>query len=267
MMQDGPDRERTPRLTVATYNIRYAGLDDGPRAWERRRDEVAATIRAAAPDVIALQECWLDQRGDLEDLIPTYEWVGEADRTGEHTPIGYDPTRITVESSGTFGVAPNGERGVIGWDGLLPRTVTHATLCDRVTNAEFTVVSVHLDHQGTRARVEGARLIDDRLPDHPTVVAGDLNCEPGTEPYQILTAALEDAHDAAGERTGRDETYIGYEGGPMGETPTPRPRRIDYVFVRGFRVVTYATVALKGAGVQPSDHLPVVVEVCFTDDG
>lgn len=248
-------------LTVATYNIRYSDLDEGGQVWEQRRDAVAATIRASGSDIIALQECWFDQLDDLATRLPTYEWVGHPDRTGEHTPIGYDPDRVTIESSGAFGLAPGGERGVIGWDALFPRTVTHGTFRDPATERQFAVFSVHFDNHGSRARTESASLIAERFPECPVIVAGDVNCGPGTDPYRILTRHLTDACATADTRTGPEATYVGFDDAAERDPGAIGDERIDYIFVRGFEVASHATLLPPSNGAQPSDHLPVVTEL------
>lgn len=256
-------------VRVATYNVRYSGLDDGSLAWEARRDAVAATVRELSPDAVALQECWMGQLGDLRERLPDYGWAAAPDDVGAHTPVGYRTDRVDCDAVDAFGVAPGGERGVLAWDAAVPRTVTRATL--RVPGVEraVPVFSVHLDHRGERARLEGARLVRDRLPDGPVVVAGDCNCEPGSEPYRVLAAELDDSRAVAAGRSGPEATYVGFGGRGTGEPGAPEAKRIDYVFVRGFDVAAYRVVAPDDVGVSlgddatlpPSDHLPVVVDL------
>lgn len=237
-------------LRVGTYNVRYSGLDEGCLAWERRRDRVAATLREHRPDAVALQECWMGQLAELRERLPGYDWVAHPDDAGAHTPIGYRPDRLTLADSTAFGLAPGGQRGVLGWDAALPRTVTVATLRDDRTGRRLTLLSVHLDHRGERARLEGARLLLERLPDGPAVVAGDCNCEPGSDPYRALTAELDDARSVAARRVGPGATYAGF-----GDDADPR--RIDYLFVRGYGVGEYRTVD----GDRASDHRLVLAEL------
>lgn len=132
---------------------------------------------------MALQEVWLKQLPDLRDRLE-YAWVAHPDASGPHTPLAYKPTRFTVVDEGTFGLAPGGERGVIGWDAHFQRLVTHATFRDRQTDRNFILFSVHLDHEGATARRESAHLLTDRLPEGPCVVAGDYDCDVGSNPYR-----------------------------------------------------------------------------------
>lgn len=254
----GDDERAVDRFRVVTYNVRYAGLDDGALAWDARRDAVAATVRALDPDAVALQECWLGQLDDLRERLAGYGWAAEPDAAGEHTPVGYRTDRLDLEAVEVFGVASGGERGVLAWDAAVPRTVTRATLRVPGVGEAVSVLSVHLDHRGSRARSEGARLVVDRLPAGPVVVAGDYNCEPGSEPYRVLAAELDDAAAVAAERSGPEATYVGFGGAAAGESDAPEPGRIDHVFVRGFDVAAYRVVAPDDP---PSDHLPVVVDL------
>jgi endonuclease/exonuclease/phosphatase family metal-dependent hydrolase len=74
----------------------------------------------------------------------------------------------------------------------------------------LTVVSLHLDHEGARARREGIALVRDRLGDFPgdvAVVAGDFNCPPGSPAHDRATADREDARqfrDAAAVADSRE---------------------------------------------------------------
>ena len=50
-------------LRLLTYNVRYATLDTGENAWERRRDGVGSLVRFHDPDVVCLQEVWQTTSG------------------------------------------------------------------------------------------------------------------------------------------------------------------------------------------------------------
>lgn len=256
-------------LRVMSYNVRYGGLDDGPRAWENRRDPVAATVRLHRPDVLCLQEVWQDQLPDLRERLPAYEWAAERHRTGEHTPIGYRPERLAAESVDAFALAPDPEDiGATAWDAAVPRVATEARFHDRETGESFALANVHFDHEGALARRESARLVRERLDADPALLVGDLNARPASNPYRSLVETpgpFADARQAADTRFGPGETYVGFDGEGVEEgtdhDPT-RDKRIDYVLVRGFDVGLYATAAdVDATWRHPSDHLPVVVDL------
>lgn len=251
------------RLRVGTYNIRYANLDLGPRAWPRRRDGVAAAVALHRPDLIGLQECWLDQLPDLRDRLPEYEWVAHTAGNGEHTPIGYRPERLEPLDEGQIGLSPSGDPGSVGWDAAVARFLTWATFRDRRTGVEFDCRNVHFDHEGRVARRESARQVRNRTGDRPTVVLGDLNAPPLSGPYRSLTREFDDARLVADRVFGPGSTFVGFGGeGVEEDGPRERQPRLDYVLVSGFGVDRYAVSTVADAtGRYPSDHLPVVADL------
>jgi len=261
-------------LRMMTYNVRYATLDQGPRAWANRRDGVAAAIRLHRPDVCCLQEVWQDQLPDLRERLPGYEWAAERHRTGEHTPVGYRPERLAVDDYGTFALAPDPEAvGEAGWDASIPRVATEVAFRDRETGATFALANVHFDHAGRLARRESARLLRNRLDAPPSLLVGDLNARPASGPYRSLVGGgpFADARQVADTRFGPGETYVGFEGEGVeegtGRDPT-RDKRIDYVLCRGVDVNLYATGTDADATWRhPSDHLPVVTDLLMPTDG
>ena len=255
-------------LRVATYNVRYANLDSDPRAWSRRRDGVAAAIALHRPDLVGLQECWLDQLPDLRARLPEYDWVAHDAGNGEHTPIGYRPDRLDCLDDGQVGLSPSGAPGTVGWDASLPRFCTWATFHDRVTGAEFDCQNVHFDHEGRLSRRESARQVSARVGERPAVVLGDLNAVPLSGPYRVLTHDLDDARSVADRRFGPGGTFVGFEGEGVDEDgPREHQPRLDYVLVGGFTVARYAVSTVEDAtGRHPSDHLPVVADLSVSTE-
>jgi endonuclease/exonuclease/phosphatase family metal-dependent hydrolase len=252
---------------VVTYNVLYAGAEMGGPAWEHRRDAVVGELARLSPDIVALQEVWLDQLPELQAALPEFSWVA-VDDTQQHTPIAYRSDAFDLLDRGSFWlVGPETEPGRPGWDGSYQRLVTHATLQDRSGGPALTVMSVHLDHEGERARREGVTLVRDRLEDCPGsegVVAGDFNCRPGSVAYERATAdrpdgrSLRDAAAVADSREGPPETYTGLR-------PEDDPQNIDHVLVTGGldveRVVTCVPPAESAS--PPSDHRPVLADIRF----
>jgi endonuclease/exonuclease/phosphatase family metal-dependent hydrolase len=271
-------------LRVVTYNVRYSGLDDGTLAWPNRVDGVAARLSSLDPDLVGLQECWLDMLDDLRERLP-FGWVAERDGSGEHTPVAYRADRFERVAGGRFQLSETpSDRGSVGWDAALPRVAHHATYRD-TDGRRVRHVNVHFDHAGETARLEGARLVSRWLADRAAaspvdavVVTGDLNCRPGSPPHALLTGTearrgetaavdavdgagntLRDAREDASEVVGPSSTYTGFE--------APRPGRIlDHVFTAGARVRRYRVVPDRDGGERSrSDHLPVVVDLSIGD--
>ncbi|MXR50263.1 endonuclease [Halovenus sp. WSH3] len=251
-------------VTVLSYNVRHAVLDDDEHAWRLRRDGVAERVRAAEPDILGVQECTGEQHEQLAADLPGYEWVGVAAEpgSGEHTPIGYADS-WKCERTETIWLSESGDPGSVGWDAEYPRVLTTATLRRPANGAVLTVVNTHFDHVGERARLESARLARERIDalpaDRPAVLLGDFNAEPGSEPYESLIGdgfdrALRDARIAARERAGPATTLTDFE--------SSRERIVDHVFVTAeWQVDRYAVDDTRHEGAYPSDHLPVVVSL------
>lgn len=253
-----------------SYNVRRDTPQDGEYDWDRRRDAVVSTLAFHRPDAIGLQEPLAHQFDDVREGLPGFEWVGESrlagEGEGEFCPVGYRTDRFERLDADTFWLseAP-GEAGSLGWDASHPRIATWARLRDRRTGERLLFAATHLDHEGERARREGARLLRDRLADvrdgDPVLLVGDCNATPEEEPYRILAgegefeSPLTDAR-AASERPphGPDTTLTDYE------SLTPGAR-IDHAFVADLTVRQCGTAAdAFGDGWYPSDHLPIVVD-------
>lgn len=248
-------------VTLMTYNVRHAILDDDVHSWGNRRAGVAERVRAGDPDVLAVQECTGEQQAELAADLD-YEFVGVADEpgSGEHVPVGVRSPWEVLDCETTW-LSESGDPGSVGWDAEYPRVVTTVTLRHQ-RGQRLTVCNTHFDHIGERARQESARLLRERVDaqpaNRPVVVLGDFNAEPGSEPYELLTGpdferALRDAQTVAAERTGPEATFTEFESVTDGKT-------LDHVFVTtDLDVQRFSVDPTRVDGEFPSDHLPVAV--------
>jgi endonuclease/exonuclease/phosphatase family metal-dependent hydrolase len=246
-----------------SFNVRVNTPSDGADAWPRRRDSVASVVRLHDPALVGCQEVLRGQLADLQSALPAYEWIGVGRRDGategEHVPIGYDPGRLECQDHGTFWLSPDPAAvGSVGWDAEHPRIATWASFRDRTTGRGLLHVNTHLDHGGARARLEGARLVLERIAslatDGVTVLTGVFNASPTSPPYDELVSTLEDAQTRSRfDHHGPTGTFHGFDGDPGA--------RIDYVFVDGLTVHQHAHLADHWDGRYPSDHFPVIADV------
>ena len=164
-----------------------------------------------------------------------------------------------------------------GWDAASPRIVTVGGFQHVETRQRFLVLNTHLDDQGSRARLEAAKLIADLLKlfsketgqaKVPAILAGDFNSEPSGEAYQYLTtqASFKDTVDSSAARQyGNKITYTGFSPGKDIQS------RIDFIFVNvkdpdkvQIDVVNHAVLANQfDDGVFNSDHRAVVADLSF----
>lgn len=260
----------TAPLRVMTFNIRYDNPGDGINAWPNRRDWVASLVRFHDADIIGVQEALATMLADLDGRLPDYGRVGvgraDGKSAGEYSAILYRRDRLTMLDSGTFWLSPTPTvAGSKGWDAAIERIATWARFQDRQTGCRFLHLNTHFDHVGEQARQESARLIRRELvtlaKEWPMVVTGDLNSDPRSGAYRVLTrdtianggAPLRDAFDVSeSAHYGPTSTWTAFRAIEAG-------RRIDYVMVSSrVSVRSHGILPDSWDGRFPSDHLPVI---------
>lgn len=175
------------------------------------------------------------------------------------SPSGWD-------TGGTEWLSPTPGEPSAGWDAAYPRVLTRVRLEDTRTGRSLAVYNAHFDHLGPESRRQSASRIRQRVEALPAgtdaVVLGDLNCRPGSEPYETLIAddaerRLRDARTAVASVSGPETTVTDFE--------TLEPgRRLDHVLVTsGLAVERYRVDDTTVEGRYPSDHLPIVVSLGF----
>lgn len=223
-----------------TFNIRscHGGVED-----------VAATIRKARPDLVALQE--VDRgtdRGGGGDQVERL-----AALTGlQHTTF----VRTTSLHGGDYGIALLSRypiERVDHWSlvvrpGMEPRAVARAIL--DVDGREVSVWKTHLTSMpmNSSIRAEQAAQILRLMRDdpRPRMLLGDMNDIASSEPVRLFSRHLTDAFATAGK-------------GPSGTYPLPLGAtfRYDYVLTSSEIVVDRAFVLRSDV----SDHYPVVADI------
>ena len=264
------DVGRFSQIRAMTYNIRLDLPSDGPDAWPRRRTMVADLIRHEAPDLLGMQEVVLGQKRYLEDVLPDYVMIGvgrdDGKEAGEFSPLAWRRDRFDPVDSGSFWLSTTPAVPGKGWDAAYPRLATWAILRDRRSGQTIRVLNTHFDNVGNVARRESARMIrrwvvDGDAAGLPTIVMGDLNSTPDSEPYRILADTAQSG--LADSRTiSRTAPY-----GPPGtfnafKIDSDAAAPIDHIFAsHDFAVASYAVITQHWGGRLPSDHYPVMSEL------
>jgi endonuclease/exonuclease/phosphatase family metal-dependent hydrolase len=229
------------------FNIHFGVSRSGDIGLSR----IAAEINAVHPDVVSLNE--VDDRTLRSGRVDEAAYLAGA----THLRAVFGPN--LVFDGGPFGNAiltrfpvvesQNLQLPVVG--GVEPRGMLTATL--RVGGRTMTFSSMHLSDgsDGRVSRVLQARAVAIvlRHAAGPTIVAGDLNSEPGDLPVRILRQYLLDSQEQGG--VGSGDTV-----------PESAPRsRIDYVlYDNDLSVVPGSTQVLPSAS---SDHRSVLTELAL----
>lgn len=240
------------RLRVMSYNVHGCMGMDG-RTSPRR---IARIIAAQAPDLVALQE--LDRgrarsRGEhqasaIAELLGYHVVFCPAIVRGDehygHAILSRRPIE-TVKSE----LLPEVPGGV--WPEPRAALWTRVHLDTLVVN----VVSTHLSLSARERLAQmqallGTDWLGPILETEPAVVCGDFNFVPGSVPFRLATARLQDVAQAGPPR--------------MHTFASSRPFvRIDHIFAsRHFRAERVAVVR-NGVTRMASDHLPLVADLTW----
>ncbi len=239
------------RLRVLCYNIHYGQGNDGVYDVER----LAEVIKETRPDIVALQE--------VDVVVERSGKVHQARRLGELTgmAVRYGPTQHY--QGGLYGNAVLTNLPILDvlinplpYTEATPEKTTYpraaiAVMMKNKNGKPFRFISTHFQHNVEEDRVEQAKAINKLFADEvPSILAGDMNAQPGSEPITILE---------------KEWKHAGKE--PLAPTaPSKEPRsRIDYIFYRSdetFEVISESVVDEPMA----SDHCPVFAEFKITGE-
>lgn len=265
------------RLYVGTYNIRYNNPNDEKEgnAWAQRCPQLCDFINFEQPEIFGTQEVLVDQLHDLMKGLDGYGYIGvgrdDGKEKGEYAAIFYKKDQLSLLDSGNFWLSPTPERASLGWDAACIRICTWGKFQDKISGKQFYFFNTHMDHVGTVARRESARLILKRINQLskglPTILTGDFNVDQTDEIYQFFSnsGVLRDCYTNALQRMAPTGTWNDF----MQDSHSKA--RIDHIFVSSdFKVPHYAIFTnsywLGKSRRNISDHYPVMVKLIFAQD-
>lgn len=237
--------QKTVTLRILSYNIHHGrGMDD-----KVDLERIAKVIREARPDLVALQEVdrgttrtsKVDQTAELAKLTGLHGMFGKA--------IDY--------AGGDYGQAvlsrfPIGETKIHWLPGEPDRERRIAFEAKiEIEGRPVRFVTTHLHHANDTFRQQQAAKINEIYGEDSTltILAGDLNAFPESEPLKILKKLWMVGNDAPG----------------LVSFPAEKPNRlIDYVIVKpskGIEVTEQRVIDEPMA----SDHRPVIMELKVTE--
>ena len=255
-------------LKVMTYNIRLAVDSDRDNSWSKRKDDALALISYYAPDYFGVQEALPEQMSDIKSGLKNYDYVGvgrdDGKNKGEYSAIFYDKDKLVVTKSGTFWLSETPQIPSRGWDAALNRICTYAIFKVKKTGKRFLAMNLHFDHVGDKARVNSAQLILKKIKELnpqnlPLTLTGDFNLTDDSEPIKIISRELADSfYHSKKPHYGPKGTFTGFD------TNTVPKERIDYIFTKGFKILSNRTINDRRENLlYPSDHFPVLAELDF----
>lgn len=280
-----------PTFNIATYNLRNDNNTEDAEAgngWQTREPVIAKLIRFHQFDIFGTQEGFRHQLDQLRDSLPGYAYIGvgrdDGKEAGEHSAIFYNTDVFDVVDHGDFWLSEHPDKPGLGWDAVCVRICTWGHFRHKPSGREFLYFNLHMDHVGTVARAESARLIRKKIKefgsDLPTFLSGDFNVDQTSDSYACVLedGTFRDSFDVADVKFAPNGTYNAFR------TDGFTPSRIDHIFITpgikvsryGVLTDTYRTIEGTAEAVDagaapkelemikvtprtPSDHFPVLI--------
>ena len=257
----GIDEKADDAVRVMSFNIRCYGVGDEGVA--RRRLIALEEILRVAPDSLGVQEAtgawmfWLR-------MLPQYGIVGkcrDGGISGEHCPVLYNREKYRLIDADTFWLSETPDEVSYGWDAACRRVCTWVLLENRESGVRYAHVNTHFDNVGKTAVKKSAEQISafiaERFPDVPVVFTADLNAEPDSVAYEIMTRTLSDTRLTAPDCQSFG-TY--HDAAPQDYSDCI----IDYVLCsQNVTPLVFRTVTEGVNGRFVSDHFPIYADVTF----
>lgn len=253
-------------LSLMTYNIRYATVNDGENQWEKRKEFVSEQILFYAPDVFGIQEGLAQQVSYLDESLVNYSFVGvgrdDGKEKGEYCAIFYNKEKYQLLAEQTFWLSDTPEKISKGWDAALERICTYAFFTDKTTGNNFWVFNTHFDHIGELAREKSAELIVQKVEEvnkdrFPVFILGDFNLNEKSKAIRYLSSHFNDSRQVSMAKPfGPFGTFTGFE------FHEPVKDRIDYIFCSKelVKVEKYGVLTDSKNERYASDHFPVLIK-------
>lgn len=254
--------ENNSQIKMMSYNLRCISPTDwGKKAWFYRANLVIDDIENEKPGIIGFQESTKWHYKYLVDTLKGYDSVIEyRDEAfnSEGCPIFYNTSLYELVDKGSFWLSETPEVMSKSWGAQYNRVCSYVILTDKASGEDFVVFNTHLSHVSDEARINGIKVVLDKIAEFgslPAVIMGDFNALEGSVTYNSVTENFLDAKKVA-EKTSDSHTYQNW-GNPE------KFQRIDYFMVSktGFKINSYDVLSGVHDGVYSSDHCPIVLEV------
>lgn len=249
-------------IKLATFNIRCDYNQDGINCFSNRKPLIIKKIIQEQPHVICFQEVLPHVAVWLKENLTDYYIIGcgrSSSLEDEQTSIAYQKGKYNLISMETFWLSetPSQPGSRYPQQSICPRACTEAVLQNLQTKELFRIINIHLDHEGSKARLLGLGQIFQKLKaekgfhDIPVILAGDFNAFPDSEEMQIMKEypRFRDMTELAGG------TFHDY--GNLSE-----PEKIDYIYAEDKLCSCGIEKWMDcSEGVYLSDHYPLCVEM------
>lgn len=248
-------------ITMMSCNVRcLTPLDLGKKSWFYRADLMVSDIAQTAPGIIGFQEVTSWQYDYLTDCLNQYDSVidyRDNSIASEGCPIFYHTDLYTLVDKGSFWLSETPDVMSKDWGAAHYRICSYVILKNNADGKEFVVFNAHLDHVSDEARINGIKVVLDKIAQFgglPSVIMGDFNATEGSKTY---ISATENFLDAQYEATYSIKTHTYQNWGNPDKF-----KRLDYFMISktGIDPIAYRVLSAVADGVYYTDHCPIVLE-------
>lgn len=248
-------------ITIMSTNVRYIAPEDlFSKSWFYRADLIADDIESVMPDIVGFQESTFVHYGYLKKILKGYD-SENAYRDNfilsEGCPIFWRADKYEKIDSGSFWLSETPEVMSKDWGSEHYRICVYVILKDLANGKEFAVFNTHLDHTSDEARINGIKVVLDKISefgDLPSFLMGDMNAKEDSETIQSTKASFDDAKIIAAV-SDDSPTFHGWG-------KAEDPRRIDYILISkgDAEVYEYQVVNNLHGEVYSSDHASIFIK-------
>ena len=245
-------------ITVVSANVRCFSPEDlFKQSWFFRAPLLLQTLKDASPDIIGFQEVTPLHKRFFDRTLRNYDYVlqyRDNSLLKESCPVYYNALRFELVDKGSFWLSETPDEMSKGWGAAFNRVCSYVILKQKSDGKQLVVFNTHLDHVSEEARINGIRLVLQKIEQFggiPSVIMGDLNAEEYTETYKVATELFFDAKYQTDD-TDSGATYQNY-GQALDD------ENIDYFLISktGIDALQYKVLRATYDGVYPSDHFPI----------
>lgn len=253
--------ENDGSITIMSTNVRYIAPEDIlQKSWFYRADLIAEDINSVQPDIIGFQEATFIHYDYLKGVMDGYESeIAYRDNfiLSEGCPIFWSADKFERVDSGSFWLSETPDVMSKDWGSEHYRICVYVILRDLKTGKEFAVFNTHLDHTSDLARINGIKVVLDKISefgDIPAYLMGDLNAKEDSETILSTKESFDDAK-VISPITEDTATFHGW-GDPEKE------KRIDYIMISkgDSEVYEYHVVNNLHDGAYSSDHASIYIK-------
>ena len=249
-------------IYVMSFNIRQdAFIDTGVKDWDYRASYVVNHIKDKNPHLICFQEVKKSQINDLqESLSDVYNFIYYDRGDGEGLALAYNKD-YTLQEQGMYWLSETPDVQSKGFGANYYRICVYMVVEKTSTSEKFLVSNVHLDHIVPKARINGIKLVLERMEKYEMakIVCGDFNCNDTDTCYMEIANKMQDSQKVA---KSTEEGYTYHEWG------NPKQKKaIDFCFVssdyevNNFEIFNEHAVNDEQKEVYYSDHYAIMSKI------